>query len=135
MLLYYLILYGLKYTLFRIISWKTTSHKDHLEVCFPNSRLLSGLYGMWSSMKMTLRGYWLDFNYFDRPGLVQWYMYKFHDLCTLQYACYYCWYLISIVSCPIIVCHEKFVEPLHELKIVLKSSFYKSVNLIQRCWC
>ena len=26
----------------------------HLEVCLPNSRLLSGLYGMWSSMKMTL---------------------------------------------------------------------------------
>ena len=25
-------------------SWKTTSHKDHLEVCLPNNRLLSGLY-------------------------------------------------------------------------------------------
>ena len=30
------------------------SHKDHLEVCFPNSRLLSGLYGMWSSMEISL---------------------------------------------------------------------------------
>ena len=29
-------------------------HKDHLEVCLPNSRLLSGLIGMWSSMKITL---------------------------------------------------------------------------------
>ena len=24
-----------------LFSWKTTSHKDHLEVCLPNSRLLS----------------------------------------------------------------------------------------------
>ena len=37
-----------------LFSWKTTSHKDHLEVCLPNSRLLSGLIGMWSSMKITL---------------------------------------------------------------------------------
>ena len=28
--------------------------KDILEVCLPNSRLLSGLIGMWSSMKITL---------------------------------------------------------------------------------
>ena len=37
-----------------LFSWKTTSHKYHLEVCLPNSRLLSGLIGMWSSMKITL---------------------------------------------------------------------------------
>ena len=36
-----------------LCSWKTTSHKDLLEVCLPNSRLLSGLIGMWSSMKIT----------------------------------------------------------------------------------
>ena len=35
-------------------SWKITSHKDHFEVCLPNSRLLSGLIRMWSSMKITL---------------------------------------------------------------------------------
>ena len=35
-----------------LFSWKTTSHKDHLEVFLPISRLLSGLYGMWSSMKI-----------------------------------------------------------------------------------
>ena len=37
-----------------LFSWKTTSNKDHLEVCLPNSRLLSGLIGMWSSMKITI---------------------------------------------------------------------------------
>ena len=37
-----------------LIAWKTTSHKDHLEVCLPNSRLLSGLYGMLSSMTISL---------------------------------------------------------------------------------
>ena len=37
-----------------VFSWKTTSHKDHLEVCLPTSRLLFGLYGMWSSMIITL---------------------------------------------------------------------------------
>ena len=38
-----------------LFSWKTTSHKDHLEVFLPNSRLLSSLIciGMWSSMKIT----------------------------------------------------------------------------------
>ena len=30
--------------------------KDHLEVCLPNSRLISGLIGMRSSMKITLIG-------------------------------------------------------------------------------
>ena len=25
-----------------LFSWKTTSHKDHLKVCLPNSRLVSG---------------------------------------------------------------------------------------------
>ena len=40
-----------------LFSWKTTSHKDHLEVCLPNSRLLSGLIGMWSSTKITLSTY------------------------------------------------------------------------------
>ena len=34
-------------------SWKTASHEDHLEVRLPNSRLLSGLIGMWSFMKVT----------------------------------------------------------------------------------
>ena len=29
-------------------------HKNHLEVFLPNSRLLPGLIGMWSSMKITL---------------------------------------------------------------------------------
>ena len=37
-----------------LLSWMNTSHKDHLEVCLPKSRLLSGLIGMWSSMKITL---------------------------------------------------------------------------------
>ena len=40
--------------IFRVISWKTTFQKDHIEVCLPNNRLLSGLIGMWSSMKITL---------------------------------------------------------------------------------
>ena len=30
------------------------SHKEHLEICLPIRRLLSGLIGMWSSMKTTL---------------------------------------------------------------------------------
>ena len=30
-----------------LFSWKTTSHKDHLEVCLPMCRLLSGLYCLW----------------------------------------------------------------------------------------
>jgi len=37
-----------------LFSWKTTFLKDRLEVCLPNTRLLSGLIGMWSSMKITL---------------------------------------------------------------------------------
>ena len=37
-----------------LFSWKTTSHKDHLEVCLSNSRLLSGLIRIWSSMKIAL---------------------------------------------------------------------------------
>ena len=37
-----------------LFSWKTTSHKDNIEVCLPNSQLLSGLIGMWSPMKITL---------------------------------------------------------------------------------
>ena len=37
-----------------VFSWKTISHKDHLEVCLPNIILLSGLIGIWSSMKITL---------------------------------------------------------------------------------
>ena len=28
--------------------------EDHLEVCLPNNRLLSGPFGIWSSMKITL---------------------------------------------------------------------------------
>ena len=36
-----------------LFSWKTTSHNDHLEICQPIRRLLSGLYGMWSSIKIT----------------------------------------------------------------------------------
>ena len=53
----------------RVISWKTTSHNDHLEVCQPIRRLLSGLYGMWSSIKIThpfVETYWekmLEFLY------------------------------------------------------------------------
>ena len=37
-----------------LFSCEITSHKDHIEVCLPNSRLLSGLIGIWSSMKITL---------------------------------------------------------------------------------
>ena len=37
-----------------LFSWKTTYNEDHLEVCLPIRRLLSDLYGMWSSMKITL---------------------------------------------------------------------------------
>ena len=37
-----------------IFSSKITSHKDHLKVCLPDSRLLYGLIGMWSSMIITL---------------------------------------------------------------------------------
>ena len=37
-----------------LFSWKTASHKDYLEVCQNNSRLLSGLIGMCSSMKIIL---------------------------------------------------------------------------------
>ena len=37
-----------------LFSWKTTYNKDHLEVCLPIRRLSSDLYGMWSSMKITL---------------------------------------------------------------------------------
>ena len=33
---------------------KTAAHKDNLEVCLPISILLTGLYGLWSSMKITL---------------------------------------------------------------------------------
>ena len=35
-----------------LFSWKTTCLKDHLEVCL----LLSGVYGIWSSIKITLGG-------------------------------------------------------------------------------
>ena len=37
-----------------LFSWKTTSQKDHLEVCLPNSRHLSGLIGMLPSIKIIL---------------------------------------------------------------------------------
>ena len=37
-----------------LFSWKTTSQKDHLEVCPPIFVLIAGLYGMLSSMKITL---------------------------------------------------------------------------------
>ena len=37
-----------------ILHTMTISHNDHLEVSLPISRLLSGLSGMWSSMKITL---------------------------------------------------------------------------------
>ena len=37
-----------------LFSGKTTSHKDNLEVCLPNSRILSCHIGMWSSMKISL---------------------------------------------------------------------------------
>ena len=37
-----------------ILHTMTISHNDHLEVGLPISRLLSGLSGMWSSMKITL---------------------------------------------------------------------------------
>ena len=47
------ILYS-KWFILELFSWKTTSHKAHLEVCLPKSRLLSGLIGMWSCMKITL---------------------------------------------------------------------------------
>ena len=33
---------------------KTIFHKGRIEVCLPGSRLLSGLYGMWSSLKIPL---------------------------------------------------------------------------------
>ena len=60
-----------------LFSWKTTSLKAHLEVCLPKSRLLSGLIGMWSSMKITLyikshMGEWLVsifFNFYQLPSL------------------------------------------------------------------
>ena len=39
----------------KIFSSKTTSHKGQVEVCLLVSRLLSGHYQMWSSMKMTLK--------------------------------------------------------------------------------
>ena len=50
------VLYRITTQYVELFSWKTTSHKDHLEleVCLPNSRLLSGLIGMWSCMKITL---------------------------------------------------------------------------------
>ena len=37
-----------------LLSWKTTSHEEHLDVCLPNGRLQSGLLRKWSSMKITL---------------------------------------------------------------------------------
>ena len=43
----------------QLFSWKTTFHKDHLEVCLPNSRLVHGLLGIWASMKITLVMGWL----------------------------------------------------------------------------
>ena len=46
-----------------LFSWKTTSHKDHLEVFLPNSRLLSGLIGMWSPMKITLLVFCMSISY------------------------------------------------------------------------
>ena len=39
----------------RVIFVEDTSHKDHLEACLPIIRLLSDLYEIWSSMKITLR--------------------------------------------------------------------------------
>ena len=45
----YMVLYDIE-----LFSWKITSNKDHLELCLANRRLLSGLFGMWSSMKITL---------------------------------------------------------------------------------
>ena len=42
------------YLCIELISLRTTSHKDYLEVCLPDSILLSSLIGMWSSMKITL---------------------------------------------------------------------------------
>ena len=43
--------------LLEIFSSKTTSHNGQIEVCLLVSRLLSGRYGMWSYMKMTLTIY------------------------------------------------------------------------------
>ena len=49
-----------------IFSWKTTSHKDHFEVCLPHSWLLSGLIVvglpwklLYSNYKMTLTSLYL----------------------------------------------------------------------------
>ena len=36
-----------------LFSWKTTCYNDHLELCLPNTRLLSGLFWMWYFMKIT----------------------------------------------------------------------------------
>ena len=39
----------------KIFPWKTTSHNGLIEVCLPAGiRLLSGRYGMWSSIKIPL---------------------------------------------------------------------------------
>ena len=38
-----------------LFSWKTTFHIDYFEVCLPNSSLLSGLIGMWSSMSTLIQ--------------------------------------------------------------------------------
>ena len=38
-------------------------------------------------------------------------------------------YLECSICRSIIVGHEEFVEPLHELKVILKSSLHKSVHL------
>ena len=38
----------------RVINTQDHIIKDHLEVGLPNSRLLSDLIGIWSSMKITL---------------------------------------------------------------------------------
>ena len=44
---------GVSYCI-ELFSWKSTSHKDRLEVFLPYSRLPSGILGMWTSMKITL---------------------------------------------------------------------------------
>ena len=63
-----------------LFSWKTTSHKDHLEVCLLNSRLLSGLIGMWSSMKITLLATKLAFlkQSLKKPLIFHIFYYKFN---------------------------------------------------------
>ena len=55
----------------RVIFMRTTSQEDQIEVYLSVDRLLNGLYGMWSSKKMTLystgRGHRHDFLTADEP--------------------------------------------------------------------